>query len=162
MTGITIRAFEESDIGSLHRVYSHQEVVRETLDAPFATLDERSKRFTSTENSRILVAELDGEPAGFGDLTRYARRRAHAARIGLAVDPSLFGRGVGSALMEALIDLGERWYGIKRFELMVFADNTRAIDLYRRFGFEVEATHRRFALRDGEHADTYSMSRLGD
>lgn len=162
MTGIAIRAFEESDIETLHHVYSQQEVVLETLDAPFATLDERSKRFTSTEHSRILVAELDGEPAGFGDLTMFARRRAHAARIGLAVEPSQAGKGVGSALMEALIDLGERWYGIKRFELMVFVDNTRAIDLYRRFGFETEATHRRFALRDGEHADTYSMARLGD
>jgi RimJ/RimL family protein N-acetyltransferase len=28
------------------------------------------------------------------------------------------------------------------------------------FGFEVERTHRRFAFRDGEYVDAYSMARV--
>jgi L-phenylalanine/L-methionine N-acetyltransferase len=35
-----------------------------------------------------------------------------------------------------------------------------AIALYEKFEFEVEGTHRRFAFRDGEYIDAYSMARL--
>jgi L-amino acid N-acyltransferase YncA len=34
------------------------------------------------------------------------------------------------------------------------------IALYKKFGFEVEGTHRRLAFRDGEYVDAYSMARL--
>jgi putative acetyltransferase len=33
------------------------------------------------------------------------------------------------------------------------------IALYKKFGFEIEGTHRRFAFRGGEYVDAYSMVR---
>jgi putative acetyltransferase len=39
-------------------------------------------------------------------------------------------------------------------------DNAAGIALYEKFGFEIEGTHRRFAFRDGEYVDAYSMARL--
>lgn len=42
----------------------------------------------------------------------------------------------------------------------MFADNTRAIALYERFGFVREGLHRCHALRDGVYVDTLSMARL--
>jgi L-phenylalanine/L-methionine N-acetyltransferase len=38
--------------------------------------------------------------------------------------------------------------------------NAIGIALYKKFGFEVEGTHRRLAFRDGEYVDAYSMARL--
>jgi putative acetyltransferase len=52
------------------------------------------------------------------------------------------GKGVGSALMRAALDLADNWLGLRRLELNVHADNERAIALYRKFGFEIEGTHR--------------------
>jgi len=40
------------------------------------------------------------------------------------------------------------------------AANAAGIASYERFGFEVEGTHRRFAFRDGEYVDAYSMVRV--
>ena len=34
------------------------------------------------------------------------------------------------------------------------------IALYEKFGFEREGTHRRFAFRDGELVDAYSIARI--
>jgi putative acetyltransferase len=34
------------------------------------------------------------------------------------------------------------------------------VALYRQFGFEIEGTHRRYAVRDGEYVDAYSMARI--
>jgi L-phenylalanine/L-methionine N-acetyltransferase len=45
-------------------------------------------------------------------------------------------------------------------ELGVYTDNHRAIALYQRFGFQVEGTHRAYALRDGVYIDSHTMARL--
>ena len=34
------------------------------------------------------------------------------------------------------------------------------IALYEQFGFEREGTHRRYAFRNGEYVDAYSMARI--
>jgi putative acetyltransferase len=70
------------------------------------------------------------------------------------------GRGVGTKLMEALIDLADNWLGALRVELTVYTENERALKLYRRFGFEIEGTYRGYSLRAGAYTDTYAMARL--
>ena len=47
-----------------------------------------------------------------------------------------------------------------RLELTVYTDNAAALRLYRKFGFDIEGTHRGFALRDGVFVDAYAMARL--
>jgi L-phenylalanine/L-methionine N-acetyltransferase len=78
----------------------------------------------------------------------------------MAVRDSWQGKGIGSALMQAALDLADNWLGLRRLELRVYADNARAIALYRKFGFEVEGTHRAYAIRDGVYVDSLSMARL--
>jgi len=87
-------------------------------------------------------------------------RRRHAATFGMGVDPAFHRRGVGSALMAAMIDLCDNWLQVTRIELTVFADNHKAMGLYQKFGFEIEGTAKRFAMRDGEMIDTHYMARL--
>ena len=38
--------------------------------------------------------------------------------------------------------------------------NAVGIALYKKFGFEIEGTHRHFAFREGEYVDAYSMARV--
>ena len=70
------------------------------------------------------------------------------------------GKGVGTAMMRAVIDLADKWLNLARIELTVFTDNESAIALYRKFGFEIEGTHRKYAFRDGEFVDAYAMARI--
>lgn len=97
---------------------------------------------------------------GVADLLLSSGRRAHVAGIGLAVRDDYHGRGIGSCLMAALIDLADNWLNLKRLELTVYCDNERAIALYQKFGFEIEGRRRCDAIRDGEFVDTYMMSRI--
>jgi putative acetyltransferase len=80
--------------------------------------------------------------------------------LGISVAREAHGQGVGSALMAAMCDYADRWAGVLRLELTVYADNAAAIALYRKFGFFVEGTHRAYALRDGRYADAIAMARL--
>jgi len=82
------------------------------------------------------------------------------AELALAVRPDRQGRGIGRALLEALLDLSDRWLLLERLELFVFADNERAVRLYRSLGFEVEATRRRSSVRGGRLAEDLLMARL--
>jgi putative acetyltransferase len=109
-----------------------------------------------------LAAVVEGEVIGSAGLHTAAPmlRRRHAVGLGITVARSWQGRGVGSALMSALCDYADQWAGILRIELTVFTDNTRAVALYQRFGFEIEGTLRAYALRHGHYEDVYTMARL--
>jgi putative acetyltransferase len=78
----------------------------------------------------------------------------------MSVHDAFQNRGVGSALMRAMIDLADNWLGLRRLELEVWTDNTLAIHLYEKFGFAVEGTGRQYARRAGELVDCYFMARL--
>jgi putative acetyltransferase len=87
-------------------------------------------------------------------------RRKHVLGLGISVSKACWGQGVGKALMAALMDYADNWAGALRVELTVFADNARAIALYKKFGFFVEGTHRAYAMRNGALADVLSMARF--
>ena len=69
-------------------------------------------------------------------------------------------RGVASALIRTMIDMCDNWLRVDRIELTVFVDNEPAIAVYKKHGFEIEGTGRRYALRNGEYVDAYFMARL--
>ena len=109
-----------------------------------------------------VLAFVDGEIAGTAGLHPVGKspRREHARMLGMTVASRHQGMGVGNTLMEALIGLADKWLPVTRIELTVFTDNERAIALYRKFGFEIEGTHKAYALRDGKYVDTYAMARI--
>lgn len=69
-------------------------------------------------------------------------------------------KGVGSALMKALLDIADNWLMLVRVELTVFADNERAIRLYEKFGFEKEGVKRLAGIRNGRYVDELLMARI--
>jgi putative acetyltransferase len=78
----------------------------------------------------------------------------------MAVRDDMIGQGIGSALMKANIDLADNYLQVTRFYLEVWSDNEPAINLYQKFGFEIEGTNVNFGFRDGKFADAYTMARI--
>lgn len=159
---IVVRAAEPSDMAQVTDVMNQPQAVWGTLQTPLTSVEQRQKRFDATDvNNRMLVAEVDGRVVGMIGLHREPwHRRHHAASLGMAVHDAYAGRGVGTALMAAIVDLADRWWNVRRLELNVYADNARAIALYERFGFEREGLLRDYAWRDGAYVDSLVMARL--
>lgn len=99
------------------------------------------------ETRRYLIAEAPDGIVGYAGLM-CVEPIADVQTI--AVVPEYEGRGIGSALLTELINEGRR-RGAADVLLEVRADNPRAQQLYRRFGFEQIHVRRKY-YRDGVDA----------
>jgi putative acetyltransferase len=164
MVSIHIRGYEPTDIEAVSEIMSAPRVIPGTLQLPYRSVEWRRDRYSAPRpGTHSLVAEVDGRVVGHLGLTIEApERRRHVGAIGMAVHDEFQGQGVGSALMEAAIELADRWLNLTRIELTVFADNEAAVGLYKKFGFEIEGTAKSYAFRDGEMGDAYYMGRVRD
>lgn len=141
-------------------IFNDPSVVHGTMQIPFTSIEERLGGYWVNSTNRFLVAEIDGRVVGAINVHLGAGLRAHSASFGMAVLSEFQGRGVGTALLEAVLDLADNWYGLDRVELGVYADNAAAVRLYERFGFVIEGRLRAYGYRDGSYADVYAMARL--
>jgi putative acetyltransferase len=160
---IEIRRTVPDDYPALCAIFSQPKAIRGTLQMPFPSPALWKKRLAEPDDGLYsLVACVGGAVVGSLGLSTSQRspRRRHAADVGMAVHDDWHGRGVGSALLHAAIDLADNWLNLTRLELTVFTDNERAIALYERRGFVVEGRLRDYAFRDGELVDAYAMARL--
>ena len=159
---LVIRRAEPDDCDAFARVFSDASVYSGTLQVPMPSRESWRKRLAEpVEGDYILVACVGGEVVGNAGLHGFRHaRRAHAMNLGLTVREDHQGKGVGKALLTALLELADGWLNVTRLELTVFTDNARAIALYRKSGFVVEGTHKGYALRAGRYADVHFMARI--
>ncbi len=159
---IAVRRAEPSDAEAIWKCYTAPLAVRNTLQMPYRSLESVREQLTKCgEGDHILVAAIDDEVVGVIGLHTSSRPRVnHRGEIGMMVRDDWHGKGVGTAMMRAVIDLADKWLNLARIELTVFTDNESAIALYRKFGFEIEGTHRKYAFREGEFVDAYAMARI--
>ncbi|MFE7423651.1 ribosomal protein S18-alanine N-acetyltransferase [Rhodococcus sp. NPDC057529] len=75
----------------------------------------------------------------------------------IGVDPAYRRKGLGTLLLSELLRLADEHGGSVFLE--VRTDNTAAIELYRREGFEIVGTRRKYYRPSG--ADAYTMRRRG-
>ena len=160
---VIVRACEASDMEAITDITNQPGVRHGILSTGYRTAESMASWFAALPAGSIaLCAELDGRVVGHAGLAAAPPRRAHSAGLGLSVHDAWQGRGVGTALMAALVECADRSLGLRRIELTVFADNALAIALYRRFGFVEEGRSRGYATRDGVLADVLHMARLAD
>ncbi len=160
---ITIRRTEPGDYEALARILGGPRAVWGTLQLPYPSIEVWRKRLEGpTEGYFSLVACAGDEVVGQLGLQTFpmSPRRRHVAELGMAVRDDWQGKGVGSALMQAAVDLADKWLNILRLELQVYTDNEPAVALYKKFGFVIEGTMKCFAYRDGQYIDAYAMSRM--
>ncbi|MGH6624621.1 MAG: GNAT family N-acetyltransferase [Burkholderiaceae bacterium] len=162
MKEIVVRRAEPSDAEGIASTFRSRSASGGTLQNPYPSVADWVRRLTDlSRTDYMLVATVDDEIVGNAGLHGTTNaRRAHVWGIGMSVRDDWQGKGVGTRLMESLIDLADNWIGALRLELTVYCDNERALALYRKFGFEMEGIHRAYALRDGKLIDAHAMARL--
>ncbi|GAA4602542.1 ribosomal protein S18 acetylase RimI-like enzyme [Actinoplanes octamycinicus] len=106
------------------------------------------------EELTLAVAYVGLTPVGFGYWRRYARptHRVNADIEKVAVSPKHQGRGVGRAMVSALIEAA-REQGIEVLTLDVRGDNVRAAALYESLSFRRYGVLERFVAFGDDRYD---------
>jgi GNAT superfamily N-acetyltransferase len=136
---VRIRAATSTDTGlilSFIRELAEYEKLSHEVVADEAGLAQQL--FGPTPRAEVLIAEVDGEPAGFAlffhNFSTF-RGKPGLYLEDLFVRPTFRGLGLGKRLMVRLAQIAlERDCG--RFEWWVLDWNTPAVDFYRRLGAE--------------------------
>ena len=110
---------------------------------------------------RYVVAEIDGETVGHALLEPLGSLAAisHVFVLTIIVHPGMLGQGIGSALLNDLLDWAQQDVRVTKVELRVRPTNTRALALYKKLGFVEEGRfRRRLRLDDGTFIDDLAMA----
>jgi RimJ/RimL family protein N-acetyltransferase len=110
----------------------------------------------------ILVAEVAGSVVGLLSFKNGNRRRiAHNGTLGLSIRKEWRERGLGTILLQTLLEWAEENPLIEKVCLAVLATNARAIGLYQKLGF-VEEGRRPKAIKiaPGRYIDEVLMYRF--
>ena len=126
-------------------------------DGLLRTVEEEAEFLASelvSQTSVTLVAKRDGKIIGNARFTGELKERTrHRGDIGISVLKSEWGAGLGSRLMEALLDFAKNTAHIEVITLEVNQTNKRAIALYEKFGFKKTGIFEAFTKIDGKYID---------
>ena len=84
-------------------------------------------------------------------------RIRHTGELGMSVRKQYWNLGIGSLILDALIDWARQTEIIKKINLRVRTDNKSAIALYRHKGFVTEGRIRKEIFLNGTYFDQYWM-----
>ena len=125
------------------------------------TIEEEARFIEASKKSKnglFLIAECQGEIIGCLTFSGGNRSRIeHYGEFGVTVLRKYWGLGVGKTLINYLIEWAKASGIIKKINLKVKSDNTKAIALYRKLGFVKEGTISRFFYYGGKFYDVYVM-----
>lgn len=110
------------------------------------------RNFRDSDNQLYLVGLVDDVVVG--TLTFSAGRRPrvrHSGEFGLSVRKEYWGLGIGSLMLDTLIDWARHAGIVKKINLRVRTDNRRAVRLNESRGFAIEGTIRKEIFLDGKY-----------
>lgn len=109
--------------------------------------------------STMLLGKIDNLIVSVATLTASSRERiAHHGEIALSVMQAYWHLGIGTLMMQALIDFAKGTGVLEILSLGVRKENERALKLYQRLGFEPIGTFPRFFKIGGAYSDEILMN----
>ena len=163
-----IRSAQEEDAKSLSEIRLKIDGETENLDrekgeAFLSVFDfqEIIKDDINNLGNLFLVAVVNDKIVGFSRCEGSALKRfSHKAEFGICILKEYWGFGIGKSLLKETI-LWADSSRIEKISLNVLEENVKAIELYKKFGFEVEGLLKKDKkLSDGRYYNTVIMGRV--
>ena len=163
---LSVRSAEETDAETM------LDYVRATSEETHFLIHYPEEISFSLERERQLISDIlhsddtvwftvfdGGRAVGNCSVSRYSKRRKerHRASFAIAIEQAYCGAGLGTQIISMAIAKAKEM-GFRQLELGVYADNERAIALYRKMGFsECGRLPGAFRLKDGTYIDEITM-----
>ncbi|MHC4478098.1 MAG: GNAT family N-acetyltransferase [Planctomycetota bacterium] len=136
-----------------------------TLDELKMTVEEErqwTEQHLENPGQIILVAELEDVLVGVLHFDNGSHRRlAHRGTLHMSVHPNHRRKGIGTALLNSLLEWAGQNTVVEKVALGVFAENQAAITLYEKAGFIEEGRRiREIKISEDNYADLVRMYKL--
>lgn len=160
MSELTVRLAEDDDIKYLIEWLLQPGVLRWFPLSDLREVEDAAKIWMSyTKQGGVLTVLYNGVPCGVANLyLQPYKKLAHQCLFAIIVDEKYRGKGAGSKLLEALIDLAKVKFKIEILHLEVYEGNP-AIRLYERLGFKEYGRQRHFIKDEGRYLTKIMMQK---
>jgi len=123
---------------------------------------EHIEKFYNDDNKLLLITLDDEKIVSMSHLEAGSKKRIqHVASMGISILPDYRGNGLGTEIMQAMIDWATQHPIIEKLSLEVWGNNAPAIGLYEKMGFLEEGRKKRqLKYPDGTYDDMVCMYRF--
>jgi L-amino acid N-acyltransferase YncA len=155
---LRIEVMSADDWAEVHRIYQDGIATRN------ATFETEALDWEAWDRAHLaeprLVARLGSTVAGWSALTPLSARAAYAgvADVSIYIGEQVRGRGIGRALLTAMIERSEK-AGIWTLQAGVFPENAASLALHRACGFRTVGVRERIGRMDGVWRDVVLLER---
>ena len=130
---------------------------------PESSREDWDKTIKEIKNRKglTIVAQVNEETVGMAYVVRgKIEKNSHIGFLGISILKKFRGIGIGTAMMNHLIEWSEKQEGLEKISLTVFSTNKAAINLYRKFGFKVEGVNKKQYKIEGKYIDEITMGKF--
>ena len=162
---LTLRAYNpanDDDITAIAGIYAHHVLHgRASFETEAPAVSEMRRRLDTLQEAGfpVLVAELDGTLVGYAYASPYHTRFAYRYTVenSIYVDHNLPRRGIGRALLTALLDQLRAADFQQVMAVIGDSNNAGSIELHRALGFRRVGTATDIGFKFGEYLDVVYM-----
>jgi L-amino acid N-acyltransferase YncA len=163
-TKLIVAPATEADMEAVREIYAHHVLNGlASFEEEAPTLEEMRSRYAqvSRQGFPYLVAKRDGRVLGYAYASPYRARSAYRFSIenSVYVRDGMAGKGIGGALLDALLALCEKGKWRQMVAIIGDSGNEGSIALHRSRGFRKVGTLRAVGFKQGRWVDTVFMQR---
>lgn len=163
MADLTIRSATEADTEAIAAIYAHHvlngtasyEIEPPSLEETLVKI-----RRVTAPGWPFIVAESEGTVAGYAYATQFRDRAAYrfACEDSIYVDPQMMGRGIGKALLRALMERSAE-FGFRTMIAVVGGAEAASVGLHAACGFREAGRLEAVGFKFGRWLDSVYMQR---
>ncbi|MEF9935111.1 MAG: GNAT family protein [Clostridium sp.] len=117
-------------------------------------------KVNETRGSCFFVGIINGKIVGTITFISSSRKRMeHRGEMGVAVLKDFWNMGIGKSMIDCFLKWAKSNGVTRKVDLLVREDNLSAINLYLRFGFQIEGRISKGMLVDNRFYDIYLMGK---
>lgn len=155
-----IRSAVAADAEAMRELYNYEVLQSNTtLDLVPRSLEEQKQWITERSGGlRAIVAEVDGNVAGFASLSFYRDRPGYRSAVedSVYVAGNIQGQGIGSALLTELIETAKA-HGFHTIMSRIVGPQEASVRLHQKFGFTMVGIERQVGRKFGHWHDVGLM-----
>ncbi len=157
---IRLRVLEKEDLDFIHQLNNNPTIMSfwfEEAHQSMAGLQQSYDKSVDNERQRDFILDKNGERLGFVQLA-YIEPVHRKAEFAIMIDPSHQGNGYASIATELAMDYAFQMLNLHKLYLFVDEANEKAIHIYKKAGFGVDATLKDEFFINGTYHDAVVMS----